>query len=126
MKTLICQINTTPNDFSGNMEQIIAGIRHGIKENVDLIVFPELAIPGYLCKDMMFRKGFVDQNLDCLKRVENVTAGSEQTVVLGYIDRNYDGEGKPFRNMAAVIRNGRTIATYQKWLVWMFSPQSGS
>lgn len=117
MKTLLCQINTTPNDFSGNMEQIIAGIRHGLKEKVDLIVFPELAIPGYLCKDMMFRKGFVEQNLECLKRVENVTAGSDVTVVLGYIDRNYSGEGKPFRNMAAVIRNGHVIATYQKSLL---------
>ena len=89
MKTLLCQINTTPNDFTGNMDQIIAGIRHGIKEKVDLVVLPELAIPGYLCKDMMFRKGFVEQNLDCLNRlVNNICSGESPHVVVGYIDRN--------------------------------------
>jgi len=118
MKTLLCQINTTPNDFTGNMDQIIAGIRHGIKEKVDLVVLPELAIPGYLCKDMMFRKGFVEQNLDCLNRlVNNICSGESPHVVVGYIDRNYSGEGKPFRNMAAVIKNGRIVATYQKALL---------
>jgi len=117
MKTLLCQINTTPNNFSGNLDQIVAGIREGVKEKVDLVVFPELAIPGYLCKDMMFRKGFVEQNLDCLQRAVNESFGTSLTVVLGYIDRNYSGEGKPFRNMAAVLKNGRIVATYQKALL---------
>jgi len=118
MKTLLCQINTTPNDFEGNCQQIVNGFREGWKQNADLIVFPELSIPGYLCKDMMFRKGFVEENLKHLDAlIHHIPSDYNPHVVLGYIDKNYSGEGKPFRNMAAVIKNGHVIATYQKQLL---------
>jgi NAD+ synthetase len=118
MKTLICQINTIPNDFVRNYEQIVVGIAEGRRNNADLIVFPELAIPGYLCKDMMFRKDFIGKNLDCLQALPSyLPAGYEPHIVIGYIDRNYSGCGKPFRNMAAVFKGPRLIATYQKHLL---------
>lgn len=118
MKTLICQTNPTPNDFNGNCQQIVDGLKEGWAKNADLIVFPELAIPGYLCKDMMFRKGFVEQNLDCLQSLPSyLQADYEPHIVVGYIDRNYSGVGKPFRNMAAVFKGRRMIATYQKHLL---------
>lgn len=118
MKTLLCQINTTPNDFDGNCQQIVNGFREGWRRNADLIVFPELAIPGYLCKDMMFRRGFVEENLKHLNAlISHIPLDYNPYIVLGYIDKNYSGEGKPFRNMAAVIKNGHIIATYQKQLL---------
>lgn len=116
MKTLLAQINTTPNDFSGNVKKISDVINYYNNAKYDLIVFPELAVPGYLCKDMMFRKGFVEQNLDAIKTISKLCV-NDTTVVLGYIDRNFDGSGKPFRNMAAIIKNERVIATYQKHLL---------
>jgi len=119
MKTLMCQINTTPNDFLGNYQQVEDALLSAEKEkrHYDLIVFPELTIPGYLCKDMMFRRGFVEQNLDSLKKITEICYYEGTTVIIGYIDRNYDGYGKPFRNMAAVIKEKRIIATYQKHLL---------
>lgn len=69
---------------------------------------------------MMFRKGFVEQNLDALRYITEICHYSDTTVILGYIDRNYDGYGKPFRNMAAIIKECRIIATYQKHLLpWL-------
>lgn len=118
MKTLICQINTTPNDFTGNAKQIVDGINEGERQLADLIVFPELAIPGYLCKDMMFRKDFVDKNLRYLQDIMAVCSDHYKPyIVVGYIDRNYNGYGKPFRNMAAVIKGNLLVATYQKHLL---------
>jgi NAD+ synthetase len=115
MKITICQTNTTPADFRGNCEQIIDGINEG--KNSDLVVFPELSIPGYLCKDIIFREGFIQKNLDWLNFVAGETLARKCTVVVGYIAANNSGVGKPFRNMAAVIRNGNIIATYQKHLL---------
>lgn len=115
MKILICQTNTTPADFRGNCDQILAGIEEG--KHSDLVVFPELSIPGYLCKDIMFREGFIQKNLDWLSFVAEETAGRRCTAIVGYIDANHSGCGKPFRNMAAVLRNGTVIATYQKHLL---------
>lgn len=118
MKTLLCQINTTPNDFDGNCQQIVQGFREGWKRGADLIVFPELSIPGYLCKDMMFRRGFVEENLKHLDAlIAHIPLEYNPHIILGYIDKNYSGEGKPFRNMAAVIHNRHVVATYQKQLL---------
>jgi predicted amidohydrolase len=97
MKVLTCQNNTTPGGF----EQIKDGILKGNCD--DLIVFPELSIPGYLCKDMMFRKGFVEDNLRILQAVCGLTAGKTFTVVVGYIDKNNSGNGKSFRNKKYII-----------------------
>lgn len=126
MKVLMCQINTTPGDFEGNVEKIKDGIAHGFANGVDLIVFPELSIPGYSVKDMIYEQGFVDQNLDALLEVSSYydvqsltykDSKKRPTVVVGYIDHNRTGTGKPFHNMAAVIKDGRIDATYKKQLL---------
>ena len=123
MRIFMCQTNTTPGDFQGNLAKIKLGIEAAFTSGVDLVVFPELTIPGYLCRDMMFRQGFVDQNLLALQEIVsywNVLAMKSKSrphVVLGYIDANRTGVGKPFRNMAAVIGEGVVIGTYQKQLL---------
>ena len=117
MKITMAQINTTPNDFEGNFDKIRNGIAAGIRDSSDVVVFPELTIPGYLVKDLVYTSGFVEKNLEYLQRLAKLTDELSLTVIVGYIDRNYKGVGKPFRNMAAVIRGGIVIATYQKHLL---------
>jgi NAD+ synthase (glutamine-hydrolysing) len=125
LRTLLCQINTTPGDFDGNVEAIKKGMLEGFKHKADLIVFPELSIPGYLMRDMVFDSGFVEENLRRLEEIKSfydvaVGVNSNQyhpTVVVGYVDHNHCGWGKPFRNMAAVIRDGVIIGTYAKQLL---------
>lgn len=124
MKTLLCQVNTTPGDFAGNTQKIKEGIRKGFEEGVDLIVFPELTIPGYLVRDMIYEKGFVEKNLAALQEI--IAAydilslegfESKPVVVVGYIDHNRSGVGKPYLNRAAVIQNGHLVANYTKRLL---------
>ena len=121
MKITLAQINTTPNDFSGNFTKIQDGIEKAIKDNSDVIVFPELAIPGYLVRDLVYSTGFVEKNLFYLRNVVNLTIDNNLTVIVGYIDKNTTGFGKPFRNMSAVIRGGVVIATHQKRLLPMYN-----
>lgn len=119
MKALLCQTNTTPGDFALNLFQIKDCMNLGFAQKVDLIVFPELSIPGYLCRDTMFRTGFVEQNLKALREITDHYRSLEGDpyVIVGYIDKNRTGLGKPFRNMAAVIKNGVVVATYAKHLL---------
>jgi NAD+ synthase (glutamine-hydrolysing) len=117
MKITIAQINTTPNDFEGNFNKIRNGIAEALRECADVVVFPELCVPGYLVRDLVYTSGFIEKNLQYVNRIVNLTVGYNLTVIIGYIDRNNTGYGKPFRNMAAVIRNGIIIATHQKRLL---------
>jgi len=117
MKLGLGQINTTPNDFEGNVAQILNMMTAASKERTDLLVFPELSICGYLCRDLIYRKGFIENNRQALTYIVNHSAGMGLTTVVGYIDRNNTGVGKPFTNMAAVVRDGTIVATYQKRLL---------
>ncbi len=118
MKVVLGQINTTPGDFEGNGKQICYGIEKAAEAKADIVVFPELSIPGYLCKDMMFENGFIKRNYDGLTWIKNQSLRSPNLhIVVGFIDRNKTGHGKPFRNMLAVIKNGDIIGEYQKHLL---------
>ena len=112
MKVCLAQINTTPGDFSGNFEAIGAGIDAARAGDADIVLFPELTIPGYLHQDLIYHPSYVDRNLAVLGDVVERTRGIPGLhVVGGYIDGNQEA-GKPFRNMAAVIRDGRVVCTY--------------
>lgn len=125
MKIMMCQINTTPGDFKGNVDQIKALITKAFEEEVDLAVFPELSIPGYLVRDMIYEKGFVEKNLRAVQEIishydvchfEN-RGTVRPVVVVGYIDKNRSGVGKPFQNVAVAIHKGLQEGTYKKQLL---------
>ncbi len=124
MKVLLGQINTTPGDFDGNVSKILnvlgtIKLDGDVKINkVDMVVFPELSICGYLSRDLIFETHYVERNLSSLQQIINASNNiREVSIVVGYVDHNKTGVGKPFANMLAVIRNGAIIGTYQKHLL---------
>lgn len=63
------QINPTVGDLEGNTRKIIQYIHDARKMGVDLLTFPELAIPGYPPEDFLLMPRFIDANLDSLQEV---------------------------------------------------------
>ncbi len=117
MRVCIAQINTTPGDFQGNLARIKSGIDVALARQCDAVIFPELTIPGYLSQDLMYNTGYVDRNLAILQEVCDYSSGMKDlNVVVGYIGRNSQA-GKPFFNMAAVIRDGDVVGEYKKSLL---------
>ena len=118
MKVCLGQINTTPGAFDGNLQKMLGGIECAEASGCDLIVFPELSIPGYLSQDLLYNPGFIDRNLEVLDQIVAFSnkLSSDLNIVVGYVDR-HEGIGKPFTNMAGVIRQGELISTYQKQLL---------
>jgi len=115
MKICLGQINTTPGDFEGNLAAIKKGIDVASSAQCDLIVFPELCIPGYLSQDLLYRPRFIDKNLAILEEIRQYTAENCDGlyVVCGYVTRN-PGSGKPFYNVAGVLKEGEMIGEYKK------------
>ena len=118
MKVCLAQINTTPGDFSGNLEKVKLGIEVASKARADLIVFPELTLPGYLSQDLLYNPDFIERNLQALQEVVEMSryCNPGLHIVIGYIGKN-TGVGKPFTNLAGVINQGRLIHIYQKQLL---------
>ena len=118
MKVCLAQINTTPGDFGGNLVRIKKGICQANSKKADIAIFPELSIPGYLTQDLMYHPDYVHKNLVALQKIVEYSVNfPELHVVVGYIDKNYKGARKPFRNMAGIINKGTIVATYQKHLL---------
>ena len=121
MKVTLAQINTTPRDIQGNLDQILYGVVNAEHSGAECVVFPELSIPGYGVKDCIYDNVFVDANLEGVEQIKTLTRSKfrkDLFVVVGYIDHNHTGlPGKPYFNCAAVIKNGLTVGTYRKHLL---------
>ena len=105
MKVGIAQINTTVGDFPGNSAAILAAYRSLVTEGAELVLTPELSIPGYPPQDLIFAGEFVDRNLAALAAIH--TEVGEVPLVVGFIDRNTTGHGKPFH----ALKHRSIIAT---------------
>ncbi|OGH98067.1 MAG: NAD+ synthase [Candidatus Melainabacteria bacterium GWA2_34_9] len=115
MKIALCQINTKVGDLQRNTDLIIKNINKAKEKEIDLIVFPELAITGYPPKDLLDFDCFVNDNL---KFLDKIRAASENIgIICGYVDINKSPTGKKCHNAAAFINNGEIIAKYYKRLL---------
>lgn len=108
VRIALAQINTTVGDIVGNECKIIEYIERARELGADIVAFPELAITGYPPEDLLLKSYFVRQNLESLDRIKN-HVGKDIVAVVGYVDFQDD-----LYNAAAVIHNGRIVATYRK------------
>ncbi len=85
-----------------NKNQIINAINSAEKENVRLLVTPELSITGYTCADLFFSTELQQQAFCALREIINYTNGKNIVVLVGM--------PVPFRNKlyncAVVVLNG--------------------
>ncbi len=119
IKLAIAQISTDPGDIKNNTQKIIAYIKKARDEGAKIIVFPELAIPGYMSLDLMLQKEFVEENIKALHSIIENT--KDILVVVGFIDsdKNQIGpDGTQVRyNSAAIIYNQKLLTVQDKTLL---------
>jgi len=94
----MAQINTTVGDFESNGKKVLEAFKIAQKQKADLVTFPELTLTGYPPEDLLFQRGFVDENLRLLKKIVPWTTGL--WAVIGFVDR--DAKGRLY-NAAALI-----------------------
>ena len=58
MKVALAQINPTVGDLEGNVERCLAAIEAARRDGADLVVLPEMAVPGYPPRDILFDPSF--------------------------------------------------------------------
>jgi len=110
IKIGLCQINPTLGDFDYNYNKILDSYNEALKQNCELIVFPEMAVTGYPPQDLLLSDKFIDKNLSTLNNfVRNVS----KTCIVGFVNRK---DGKLF-NSAAICRDGEIVKVYNKILL---------
>src|ERR1700730_6132328 len=111
MRVALAQINPTSADIRGNAAKIVEAIAAAAARRADLVVTPELALPGYCIGDLVEDVAFLEANERALQ--ETARAASGITAVVGFIDfdpkaTNDQGTIRKY-NAAAVIRDGRIL-----------------
>lgn len=116
------QINLRVGDLAYNEARIRDAMGWAEAEGADVLLLPELAIPGYPPEDLVIRRGFVDANLDVLEQLA-VHAGSTVTVV-GFLHRVPPGSSATdhrgshaVANAAALLHQGQIKGIYNKVLL---------
>lgn len=115
MKIALAQLNYHIGNFESNTEKIISAIEKSKKENVDLVVFSELAICGYPPKDLLERKDFIERTQDALQKVAE--ACTDIAAVVGGPSINPNTKGKNLYNSAFFISNGKVESIHNKTLL---------
>jgi NAD+ synthase (glutamine-hydrolysing) len=116
------QLNMTVGDISGNEKKVVAAMEQAEDAGADVLLVPELAIPGYPPEDLVLRRDFVEANIEALRRLARKS--KRLTTVVGFVDfatgRSRgadDAEPRAVANAAAVISDGEIRGVYYKVLL---------
>jgi len=111
----IAQQDFFVGNISYNTEKIINIINDVNPASIDLLVFPELTITGYPPEDILLRSGLYRQVEEALLAICREV--DQFDVILG-LPRL--AEGRRY-NSAVVIRRGKVLITYDKWVLPNYS-----
>jgi len=108
MRVALGQFNAVVGDLAGNAREMVEIYAEAVRSDVDLLVFPELAVCGYPPEDLLHKKHFLT---DCSLALEKLAADCpEKTIIAGFAEgcqnNNY--------NSAAVLQGGRISKIYRK------------
>ena len=93
-----------------NADAIIAMIKRAERDEVKVLVLPELTIVGYTCGDLVLSTALTDAAMRALERITRATEGSDMVVAIG-VPIVY---GHLLYNCAAVVQNGRVLGVIPK------------
>jgi NAD+ synthase (glutamine-hydrolysing) len=111
LRIALGQFNAIVGDLTGNAEKMREIHAGAVRSDVDLLVFPELAVCGYPPEDLVYKKGFLEDNR---RTVDKLAADCpDKTIVVGFVE----GDHLNSHNSAAVLQSGRVSKIYRKGLL---------
>ena len=115
MKVRLQQLNPVIGDIGGNMESILHALAEANKDDVDLLILPELAVCGYPAMDLLERTSFRDAAYRANAKI--IESTGETGIIFGTITRNPSPYGRKCYNSALIAQNGKELARVHKTLL---------
>jgi NAD+ synthase (glutamine-hydrolysing) len=113
MRIALAQIDPTVGDIDGNAAKIADWIGHAQAAEAELVIFPELCVPGYPAEDLYLKPHFVEANRRAVAELAPGVVGI--TALVGFAEPA--AAGADFRhayNSTAVLADGAIQAVYRK------------
>jgi NAD+ synthase/NAD+ synthase (glutamine-hydrolysing) len=116
LRIALLQINPTAGDLSGNSSLIVRGVRAAASQGADLVVTPELALMGYLPRDLLMNRGFVRRAGATLDAMAAELKGAPPALI-GVATPNPGDMGRPLFNSAVLLQDGAAGPVFHKTLL---------
>ncbi len=111
VRLALAQVNGLVGGFEANARKVESACATALKMGADVVLFPELMITGYPPEDLLLKKSFIKDCRQTLKKIAPCTRGL--TAVIGFAEQ----QGKHLYNSAALIHDGKHVATARKMLL---------
>jgi NAD+ synthase (glutamine-hydrolysing) len=119
MKIAIAQLNPTIGDITNNAQQIITAAKNAAKQNVRLLLTPELSLCGYPPRDLLLYPDFVKLMSNEVKAIA-IELPSNIAVLIGTVETNPQATSKgqkPLYNSMALLDDGEVKQVFHKRLL---------
>lgn len=103
-----CRVSVA--DVDANVKEIQSTFKEACENGARIVVFPELCLSGYSCRDMFFQSSLITACQDALSRLTALSALHDAVMVVG-LPYEYDGK---LYNVAALIHMGRILGMVPK------------
>jgi NAD+ synthase len=109
LKIILAQLNPIVGDVKGNILKLI-DIRNNLKNNIDIIVVPELYVTGYPIDDLVLRNDFLELVENEINTLAQLTNDGKAAIILGAPRK----EKNSIRNSVFVLDDGEIISFRDK------------
>ena len=113
MRVALAQINPTVGAIDANAANVAEWIDRARDEGAELVIFPELCIPGYPAEDLYLKRHFLAANHRAVEELAAQTNGI--TALVGFAEPATDrSDARHAHNSTAVLVDGAVQAVYRK------------
>jgi len=116
MRILLLQLNPVIGDLAGNAEKVRQEVVSAGRDAADLIVTPELALPGYPPRDLLLFRSYIDKSLEVAGDLAADLEGYPP-VLLGAARPSPSPVGRPLSNVALLLHAGKVARSFGKTLL---------
>jgi len=112
----LLQVNPTAGDIRGNAGRIVRAAKEAQARGAELAMTSELALMGYLPRDLLMSRGFVRRGGEELRHIAAELAGG-MPLLVGLATPNEAETGRPLYNSAALLKDGAVGPVFHKTLL---------
>ncbi len=115
MRLGLAQLNTIVGDLAGNRRKILDAYTALVAQGAELVVYPELVVCGYPPRDLLLKRRFVPDIAESMGAI--AAAIGDVPALIGTVEGNPSGQGRPFYNSAAFCHRGQITRYARKCLL---------
>jgi predicted amidohydrolase len=107
MRIALAQINPCVGDLAGNVDRCLTAIDTARRQKADVVVLPEMVIPGYPPRDILFDPSFVAAVLEANRDLARRTTDGPPVIVGSLLPADHQPPHHPgLYNAALLLKEG--------------------